>query len=320
MLRVFVTGITGFVGSHLAEYILDKHPEYEVHGGSRWRSDLQNVRHLDGKISMHDFELRDGKSVENVIKNVRPEKIFHLAAQSYVMSSYEHPRDTIETNVIGTLNLFEAIRKSDIDPVVHVCSSSEVYGKVNPDEIPIKETNELRPASPYALSKVGEDRLGFQYFNSYGIKNIMTRAFTHTGPRRGSVFAESSFAKQIAEAENGKREPVVSTGNLDSVRTFLDVRDIVHAYWLLTEKCVPGEAYNVGGKTTMKVGEMLDLMIGMSDKEITTRQDPRRMRPSDVTLQIPDTSKFAEKTGWKPTIPVEKTFRDLLDYWRDLTK
>ncbi len=269
---------------------------------------------------MHDFELRDEKSVYNVVSDVRPDRIFHLAAQSYVMSSYESPRDTIETNVVGTLNLFEPIRKSDIDPVVHVCSSSEVYGDVGPEDMPIKETREMRPVSPYALSKVGEDRLGYQYFDSYGIKNIMTRAFTHTGPRRGDVFAESSFARQIAEIENGRRDPVVSVGNLDSVRTFLDVRDIVAAYWQLTEKCVPGEAYNIGGNTTMTVGEMLEMMTGMSDREITTRQDPNRMRPSDVTLQIPDISKFVEKTGWEPAIPVEKTFGDLLDYWRDLTK
>jgi GDP-D-mannose dehydratase len=236
------------------------------------------------------------------------------------MASYDAPADTIETNIIGTLNLLEAVRKSKTDPVIHICSSSEVYGQVLPEEVPIKETNQLRPASPYAVSKVGQDRLSYQYNKSYGIKTVISRAFTHTGPRRGDVFAESTFAKQIAEIENGKREPVVNVGNLDSVRTFLDVRDIVHAYWLLTEKCDYGEAYNIGGKTTMKVGEMLDIMIKMSNKKISIKQDPKRIRPSDVTLQIPDISKFVAKTNWQPTISVEKTFKDLLDYWRGLTK
>ncbi|MGI0088369.1 MAG: GDP-mannose 4,6-dehydratase [Nitrosotalea sp.] len=319
-MKILITGITGFVGSHLADYVYEKQSGVEIHGGTRWRSNLQNIKQLEGKISLHDLELRDSKSVEGVIEKVKPDKIFHLAAQSYVMTSYEAPADTLETNIIGTLNLLEAVRKVKIDPVVYVCSSSEVYGQVLPDEIPIKETNQLRPASPYAVSKVGEDRLAYQYFKSYGIKTVISRAFTHTGPRRGDVFAESSFAKQISEIENGKRDPVVMVGNLDSIRTFLDVRDIVEAYWLMTEKCDYGEVYNIGGNTTMKVGEMLEMMIKMSNKKISVKQDPARLRPSDVTLQIPDISKFVNKTGWKAKIPVEKTFRDLLDYWRETTK
>lgn len=304
----------------MADYIHEKYPKVEIHGGVRWRSNLQNIKHLEGKIALHDFELRDPKSVESVIDEIKPERIFHLAAQSYVMASYESPADTIETNIIGTLNLLEAIRKSKTGPVIHICSSSEVYGQVASDEVPIKESNQFRPASPYAVSKVGEDRLAYQYYKSYGLKTIITRAFTHTGPRRGDVFAESSFAKQIAEIENGKRDPIVHVGNLDSVRTFLDVRDIAEAYWLLTEKCDYGEAYNIGGNTTMKVGEMLDIMIKMSSKKISVKQDPKRLRPSDVTLQIPDVSKFVSKTNWKPKIPVEKTFKDLLEYWREMTK
>jgi len=317
-LRVLITGIAGFVGSHMADYLLETFPDCEVHGGIRWRSDLQNIKHLDGKIKLHDLELTDAKSTDSFVRNAEPDKIFHFAAQSYVMASYTSPQSTIETNIIGTLNLLESVRKADLDPVIHICSSSEVYGQVTEDEVPIKETNQFRPASPYAVSKVGQDRLAFQYFKSYGIKNIISRAFTHTGPRRGEVFAESTFAKQIAEIENDKREPIVNVGNLDSVRTFLDVRDIVRAYWLLTEKCDYGEAYNIGGNKTMKVGEMLEMMIKMSDREISIRQDPSRMRPSDVTLQIPDISKFVQKTGWKPTIPTEQTFEDLLNYWRKI--
>jgi len=319
-MRVLITGITGFVGSHMADYLIERHPECEIHGTARWRSNMQNIRHAEKKVIFHDLELRDSKSVERLIEETRPDKIFHLAAQSYVMTSYEAPKDTLDTNIVGTLNVLEAVRKTGIDPAIHMCSSSEVYGDVADDEVPIRETNPFRPASPYAVSKVGMDRLSYQYFKSYGIRTMITRAFTHTGPRRGEVFAESSFAKQVAEIDNGKREPVVSVGNLDSVRTFLDVRDIVHAYWLLTERCDPGEAYNIGGTTTMKVGEMLDRMIGMSENEITVRQDPKRMRPSDVTLQIPDTSKFVDKTGWRPAIPIERTFEDLLNYWREMTR
>lgn len=317
-LRVLITGITGFVGSHMADYLIEKQPECEIHGTTRWRSNVQNIKHLENKIVLHDLEIKDSKSTESLIEKTKPDKIFHFAAQSYVIASYASPRDTIDTNIIGTLNLLEAIRKVDIDPIIHICSSSEVYGQVTEDEVPIKETNQFRPASPYAVSKVGMDRLSYQYFKSYGIKTLITRAFTHTGPRRGDVFAESSFAKQIAEIDNGKREPVVYVGNLDSVRTFLDVRDIVHAYWLLTEKCDPGEAYNIGGTTTMKVGEMLDRMIEMSEKKISVKQDPKRLRPSDVTLQIPDISKFVNKTNWKPAIPIDKTFEDLLNYWRKI--
>lgn len=301
----------------MADYILQHNSDYEIHGGIRWRSNLDNIKHIQEKIFLDDFELRDPKSVESVINKVKPDKIFHLAAQSYVMASFESPADTLETNIIGTLNLLEAVRKSKIDPIIHVCSSSEVYGQVSQDEVPIKETNTFRPASPYAVSKVGQDRLAYQYFKSYGIKTMITRAFTHTGPRRGEVFAESTFAKQIADIEKGKIDPVVKVGNLDSIRTFMDVRDIVEAYWLLTEKCDAGEAYNIGGKTTMKVGDMLDMMIKMSTKKISVKQDQKRIRPSDVTLQIPDISKFVKKTNWAPKIPVEKTFKDLLDYWRE---
>ena len=304
----------------MAEYVLANHSDWEVHGGTRWRSNLENIAHLGSKVTLHDLELRDSKSCEDVINLINPDKIFHLAAQSYVVSSYDAPKDTIETNVIGTLNLLEAVRKSKTDPVIHICSSSEVYGQVKQDELPIKETNQLRPSSPYAVSKVGQDRLSYQYYDSYGLKTIITRAFTHTGPRRGEVFAESTFAKQIANIESKKQDPIVNVGNLDSVRTFLDVRDIVSAYWLCTEKCDYGEAYNIGGNTTMSIGEMLDMMITMSTEKISVKVDPKRIRPSDVTLQIPDISKFVNKTNWSPTIQIEKTFRDLLDYWRNHTK
>jgi GDP-mannose 4,6-dehydratase len=320
-MRVLITGITGFVGSHLAEYCLKK-DNVQVYGIKRWRSPLDNLNGIEGKVKLIDCDLRDENSVVLAIQGIKPERIFHLAAQSYVQTSYTAPRDTLETNIIGTLNVLEAVRRVDIDPLIHICSSSEVYGQVHENEIPITENNPLRPQSPYAVSKVGEDLLSYQYFKSYKLRTIRTRAFTHTGPRRGSVFAESSFAKQIAEIEAGKKEPVIYVGNLDSVRTFMDVRDIVNAYWLALEKGVPGEVYNIGGETTKKVGDMLNTLLELSPagRKIKVEVDAKLLRPSDVTLQIPSTKKFREQTGWKPTITFEKTMTDLLDYWRAMTK
>jgi len=315
--RILITGITGMVGSHLAEYALRHHPDVEVHGLVRWRSPLANLRGSLERLHLHEAELRDLHSLVRLLAAVRPEWIFHLAAQSYVSASFLAPADTLHTNVIGTTNLLDAVRLVGIDPKIHICSSSEVYGQVTEGEVPIRETNELRPASPYAVSKVGEDMVARQYFLSYGVRTLRTRMFTHTGPRRGDVFAESAFAKQIAEIEAGVRANPVKVGNLDSVRTFADVRDAVRAYWLLLEKCAAGEVYNIGGDRTLTVGAMLDLLKGMARTRIEHAVDPALVRPSDVTLQIPDTGKFRAATGWKPEIPLETTLRDILAYHRD---
>lgn len=315
-MKVLITGITGMVGSHLAEYILDHHPDAKVHGLVRWRSPLDNIAHIQPKIFLHQADLRDLNSLVVLLREVKPEWVFHLGAQSYVSFSFLAPAETLTTNVIGTTHLLDAIRISGIDPKIHVCSSSEVYGQVTKEEVPIKETNPFRPASPYAVSKVGEDMIAQQYFLSYGTKTIRTRMFTHTGPRRGDVFAESAFAKQIAEIEAGVRSNPVKVGNLDSVRTVADVRDAVRAYWLLLEKCTPGEVYNIGGTTTLTVGEILEKLKGMARCKIEHEVDSALLRPSDVTLQIPDISKFQQATGWKPEISLETTLRDLLDYHR----
>jgi GDP-mannose 4,6-dehydratase len=319
-MNILITGITGMVGSHLADYILAEHPGASVHGLVRWRSPLDNIRGILGRISLHQGDLRDLNSLVVLLRDLRPERIFHLAAQSYVPTSFVAPADTLHTNVIGTVNLLDAIRIAGIDPVVHVCSSSEVYGQVEKDEVPIRETNPFRPASPYAVSKVGEDMLAFQYFRTYGIKVLRTRMFTHTGPRRGDVFAESAFAKQIAEIEAGVKTGPVRVGNLDSVRTLADVRDTVRAYWLLLEKCPPGEVYNIGGERTLLVGDILEILKSMATVPIEHEVDPALLRPSDVTLQIPDISRFQEATGWRPLIPTEQTLADLLDFHRDRLK
>lgn len=319
---ILITGVTGFVGSHLADYILDFHPEFNIVGFSRWRSPKDNINHLGNSIKIEYGDLTDFSSILPVLKKHRPEFIFHLAAQSYVDFSFQSPVQTLNSNVIGTANLLEAVKElkiaSGYDPIIHICSSSEVYGQVAKDEVPIKETNPLRPASPYAVSKVGEDMLGLQYWLSWKIKTIRSRMFTHTGPRRGEVFALSNFAKQVAAIENNRQEPVIRVGNLDSVRTWMDVRDAVRAYWMLVKKCEPGEVYNIGGAETMTIGEMLKKLMSFSTrKNIKIEVDPSRLRPSDVTLQIPSVEKFRKITGWEPKIPFDKTVLDTLNYWRE---
>lgn len=322
-MKALITGITGFVGSHLADYILDNHRDVEIIGIKRWRSPCDNIEHIIDKLHLHDGDMRDLSFLLQLLTDVRPDIIFHLAAQSYVPASYAAPVDTLMTNVIGTANLLEAVRISRQDPVIHICSSSEVYGQVRPNEIPICEENPFRPASPYAVSKVGEDMLGWQYFTSWGLKTIRTRMFTHTGPRRGDVFVASNFARQLAAIEIGLRKPIVFVGNLDSVRTFADVRDTVRAYWVMIEKFYEGiveagAVYNIGGETTMTVREMLDTLISISTMkgQVAIETDNSRLRPADVTLQIPSVAKFKAHTGWEPTIPFDVTMKDLLDYWR----
>jgi GDP-mannose 4,6-dehydratase len=316
-MKVLITGITGMVGSHLADYLLSDCHGVRVHGLIRWRSPLDNIRGILSRITLHQGDLRDLNSLVNTLREIRPERIHHLAAQSYVDMSFAAPAETLQSNIIGTLNLLDAIRIAGINPRVHVCSSSEVYGQVLPHEVPIVEDTPLRPASPYAVSKVGEDMIAFQYGLSYGLDLVRTRMFTHTGPRRGDVFAESSFAKQIAEIEAGHNQGPVRVGNLDSVRTLADVRDAARAYRLLLDRCPGGEVYNIGGKETMTVGEILETLKSLAKVSITHAVDPARLRPSDVTLQIPDIRKFQLATNWEPQISAWQTLSDLLDYHRD---
>lgn len=313
--KILITGVTGFVGSHLAEYILNLNENHKVYGLCRWRSPRDNIANIYNKIDLLDADLSDLSALIRHMSTIKPDYIFHLAAQSYVLTSFNAPIHTIWSNVIGTTNLLEAVRITKIDPVIHICSS-EVYGQVTKKDVPITEECPLRPASPYAVSKVGEDMVGLQYWLSYGIRAIRTRMFTHTGPRRGDVFAMSFFAKQIAAAELGMNEKTIKVGNLKSVRTFCDVRDAVRAYWLLVHKCPPGEVYNIGGDRTMTIGKALDIMLSFSTVNFKIKIDSKLVRPSDVTLQIPCTKKFEKITGWKPEISPEQTFEELLNYWR----
>lgn len=315
-MRALITGITGFAGSHLADYLLAEQSDVEIFGTYRWRSRMENIDHLEGKINLLECDLRDAAAVHGVLAEVRPDFIFHLAAQSYVPASWRAPSDTLTTNLIGQTNIFEAVRMLELDPVIQIAGSSEEYGLVLPDEVPIKETNPLRPLSPYAVSKVGQDLLAYQYFRSYGLKTIRTRGFNHTGPRRGEVFVTSNFAKQIASIEAGLREPVIRVGNLDAQRDFTDVRDMVRAYWLAVTKAKHGEVYNLASGKAVTIRELLDQLLALSETKVEVQVDPERLRPSDVEILLGDFSKFKADTGWEPSIPLEQTLRDTLDFWR----
>jgi len=315
MKRALITGISGFAGSHLAELLLSK--KFEVYGTIRPRSKRDNIKSIESKLKLIETDIRDAHSIYKLLKQTEPEYIFHLAAQSFAPASWNAPQETIVTNMISTINIFETVRQLNIDPIIQVAGSSEEYGLVHPNEVPIKETNSLRPLNPYGVSKVGQDLLSYQYYKSYGIKTIITRAFNHTGPRHGEQFVTSTFAKQIVEIEKGKSDPILKVGNLKAKRDFTDVRDMVKAYLLAVEKCDYGEVYNICSGKTQVVGDVLNLLLSLSKVKIKIEQDSQRMRPSDVEILQGDCSKFKEKTGWSPTITFEKTMKDLLDYWRD---
>jgi len=324
MKKAFITGITGMVGSHLSDFLLEN-TDWEIYGFCRWNDDFENIRHLfehinaKKRIDLSYGDINDYASLHTSISDIKPDYIFHLAAQSYPKTSFNAPLETLQTNIIGTANLLEVVRNLNIKPVIHVCASSEVFGRVSKDKLPINEECTFHPASPYAISKVGTDLLGRYYGEAYGMQVMTTRMFTHTGPRRGDVFAESTFAKQIALIEAGVLPPIVKVGNLDSMRTWSDVRDAVRAYYLLvTQTPIPGAYYNIGGTFSCTVREMLQHLIGLSTvKNIEVVVEKERLRPIDADLQIPDTTKFREHTGWSPEISFEKTMLDLLNYWRD---
>ena len=332
MKKALITGITGMVGSHLADFLL-ANTDWDIYGVCRWRSPLDNVSHLLDRVNRKDrvffdyADLNDEVSLMTVINKGKPDYVFHLAAQSYPLTSFTAPIETLNTNILGTCRLLEAIRaamESDTayKPIVHVCASSEVFGRIPAEKKPesgIHVECPFHPASPYAISKVGTDLLGRYYAEAYGMTVMTTRMFTHTGPRRGDVFHESTFAKQIAMIEAGLIEPKVKVGNLKSLRTYADVRDAVRAYYMLvTKDPIPGEYYNIGGSYTCEVGDTLNTLISYSNKkdEIKVEVDTERLRPIDADLQVPDCRKFKAHTGWEPQIPFETTMQDLLNYWR----
>ena len=311
-----ITGITGSGGSYLADYIVDHHPEVAVHGITRWHStsSQKNIDQSRGSITLHECDLNDLSATFSVMERVKPDVIFHLAAHANVRTSFITPLAVLENNIRGTAHLLEAVRMARIDPVIQICSTSEVYGQVDATDVPIKETCPLNPSSPYAVSKVTQDLLGFTYFRSYGMKIIRTRMFAYLNPRRDDLFA-TAFALQVARIEAGRQQELLH-GNLDSVRTLIDVRDAMESYWIAAEKCSPGEAYNIGGNKVVSVGEFLTVLKKLATYPIPSRLDPSLLRPADVTLQIPDITKFKNQTGWMPRYSFEESMSYLLDACR----
>ena len=313
------------VGSHLADYLLEN-TDWKIYGLARWNDSLENIEHLSAEINSKERielvygDLNDLASLLSAVDKSKPGYVFHLAAQSYPQTSFDSPIETLQTNILGTTNLLEALRRSKYkEAVIHVCASSEVFGRVPKEKLPINEECSFHPASPYAISKVGTDLVGRYYAEAYGMTIMTTRMFTHTGPRRGDVFSESTFAKQIAMIEGGLQEPKIYVGNLESLRTYADVRDAVRAYYMLvTMNPIRGEYYNIGGTYTCTIKQMLYYLISRSKvKGIEIVVDPERLRPIDADLQVPDTTKFQKHTGWKPQIFFEQTMDDLLEYWRN---
>ena len=314
-MRVLITGITGFVGSHLAEYALKQGAE--VIGSIRTRSRLEHIEDIRSRVRLVESELRDATSVRALVAETRPEWIFHLAAQSFVQASFNAPAESFATNILCQVNLLEAVRAERLSPRLLVVGSSEEYGLVHERETPVGEDHPLRPLSPYAVSKVAQDMMGYQYWRSYGIPIIRTRAFNHSGPRRGDVFATSNFARQVAEIEAGRREPVIEVGNLEPRRDFSDVRDIVRGYFTLLERGEAGEVYNLCSGRAWSIRQVLEFLLKASSvPSVTVRTRADRMRPSDVPLLIGDAGKIERATGWRTEISFEHTLRDLLEYWR----
>ncbi|MFD2369928.1 GDP-mannose 4,6-dehydratase [Brevibacillus sp. GCM10020057] len=316
-MKALITGVSGFAGSHLAEYLLSR-GDVEVFGTYRSPNRPAFLDGLSEQIRLVPCELTDAEAVLQLIRQIRPDLVFHLAAQSFVPTSLRSPADTLVNNLVSQLNVLEAIRQTDTDCKIQIACSSEEYGMVFPDEIPIKESNPLRPLNPYAVSKIAQDFLGYQYYQSYGLKIVRTRAFHHTGPRRGECYVTSNFAKQIAMIEQGLQPPRVYVGNLQAIRDFTDVRDIVRAYWLALALGTPGEVYNISSGTSVTIEEMLQTLLSVANIHVDIHVDPTRLRPSDVDIVLGDSTAFRAQTGWAPEISFRQSMEDLLNYWRDV--
>ena len=312
-MRVLVTGIAGFAGSHLADFLLDE-TDVEVHGivhRHQWR-----IRHRLEQLHLHRGDLRNPLWVSEVVQEVQPDRTFHLAAWSDVGGSWRQPWNAYELNILAQLNLLEALVRAMPEAPVLVVTSNEVYGLVRPEDLPIDEETPFRPNSPYGVSKIAQDMMALQYWNSHRLPTVRARSFNHIGPRQSDDFVASAFARQIAAIEAGLQPPVLRVGNLDAVRDFTDVRDVVRAYWLLLEKDEPGQVYNVGSGQGRPIRWLLDTLLEMTSMDIDVQLDPERLRPSDVPVSICDNRRLVAATGWQPRIDLRRTLQDLLDYWR----
>lgn len=323
MERILITGITGFVGSHLADLALEKN--CEVFGLKRWNlSRLRNVKHLIDKINWIDCDITDPVSVKKAIGKANPDKIFHLAAESFVSPSWDHPTHYMDVNYKGTVNILESIRELKINPRILIPGSGEEYGEIPENELPITEKTTLIPVNPYAVTKIAQDLISHVYHITYGLNVIRVRAFNHEGPRRDNVFGIPWFAYQIAKIEKGLQEPIIKTGHIEDKRNFTHIRDMVEAYWVAIEKCIPGELYLIGSDEPEKIytyRQVVEILIKLSSvNDIKIERDEKYVRPTSVPRLIGDTSKFRELTGWSAKIPIEKILQDTLDYWRDYVK
>ncbi|MBN1956499.1 MAG: GDP-mannose 4,6-dehydratase [Anaerolineae bacterium] len=314
-MRVLITGVTGLVGSHLADYLLTME-DIEVHGFKRWRSDDRSIAHLYSCVKFHEGDIEDTASVGQTIRDLQPQRIYHLAAQSYPSESWDAPIATVNANIIGTVNLLEAVRHFSPASQVHVAGSSAEYGFISPDEVPISEDHPLRPLSPYGVTKVAQELFGLQYEKNYGIPVYVTRSFNHVGPRQGDRCSIQTFCKQMVEAELGRRDPVIHVGNLEPQRDFTDVRDAVRAFWLLLEKGRSGEVYNLCSGRAVAIQEILDTVLQLGRIQVHVEIDPLRLRPADEPILMGDNTKLRHDTGWAPEIPLKQTVQSILDYWR----
>mgnify|MGYP003801915321 CR=1 FL=1 len=319
-MKVLITGITGSGGSYLAEYLLEK-VGVTVIGTTRSHAPSKNIAHIKDKLQIRYLDLNDSLSVYRLFDEDRPDIIMHIASMANVRKSFDYPHEVVTNNVNITLNLLEAIRllknKSGYNPIIQICSTSEVYGAVGPEHIPITEDCPLKPINPYAVSKMAQDNLGYVYFLNYGMNIVRTRMFTYLNARRADLFA-TAFAKQILEIKHGTRK-VLEHGNLETVRTFIDVREAAEAYWIATQKCKMGEVYNIGGTVGIRIGDFLEMLINKMNVSVKTYQNPALLRPSDITVQIPSMEKFTRDTGWKPVIPFDKSvdyfIEELYRFW-----
>tara|TARA_R110000824_G_scaffold33234_2_gene106615 strand:+ start:4376 stop:5335 length:960 start_codon:yes stop_codon:yes gene_type:complete len=312
--NVLITGITGSGGSYLAEYIVKHHPDINVFGICRWHSTttLINIEEIKDKVTIYECDLMDISSIIRTLQKVMPSRIFHLAAYANVKKCFDTPLSVINNNIMGTAHLLEAIRLVCPDSILQMCSTSEVYG--NPHNFPMTEEHPLKPVNPYAVSKLSQEALSYSYYTSWNLNVIITRMFAYTNPKRRDLFA-TAFAAQVAEIEQGKRETLYH-GNLDSIRTLIDVRDAMESYWISCRTCDYGQVYNIGGDNILSVGEFLEILKSKAKVPIKSMQSPDLLRPVDVTRQIPDVSKFYNKTKWKPKHSLEDSVEFLLDYWR----
>lgn len=319
---ILVTGGAGFAGSHLIDYVLALPGKWQVAALSHTAS--TNLDHLQGepRLKLYDLNLNDRAALTRLMAELRPARIFHLAARSFVNQSFADPVATLDNNLHATLNLFEAVRATELveNTLILNVGSSDQYGFIRPDELPVKENTPFRPGNPYAVSKITQEMLGYQYFRSYGLKIVATRAFNQIGPRQNEQLATSAFARQIALAEAGKVEPVIKVGNLEASRDYSDVRDIVRGYWLALEKGQPGEVYNLCSGRSYRMKDVLNSLLGMADCPLEVQFDAARARPSDLPIIYGDYSKFQQATGWEPQIPLEQSLHDLLDYWREVVR